>query len=63
MPRAKKSEVPETVEVKNEFTIYNERLEAVRKYSVEIHGENAGELAEMFVNKQKDIHNKVLIIK
>ena len=41
---------------KSEFKVFNERMELVRTYSVEA-------LAKEFVEKQKNLYNKVLIIK
>ena len=44
----KKAETPK--EVKKEFSVFNGDT-FIRTYSVEIHGENAGELAEMYAAK------------
>ncbi len=38
-------------EAKTEFSVYNAQGDFIRTYSVEIHGENAGELAQGFSNK------------
>ncbi len=47
-----KEEVKAPVEEpKNEFSVYNAESEFVRTYCVEIHGENAGELAKGFALK------------
>lgn len=61
MPRKKKIEEPKIEELKEdikgvletlktEFSVFKGE-EFIRTYSVELHGENAGELAEMYANK------------
>lgn len=51
---ARKKEVKEAVseDVKTSFEVYDGNF-LIRTYSIEIHGENAGELAKQFAEKNK----------
>lgn len=63
MPATKKTTKKATKKaIKKEFHVYvNE--EFVRTYSVDDHGKDAGKLAEMFAQKQREVFKKEVEIK